>query len=314
MVLESAKILLENGKISNFIKNSIIEYSLGLGANLDEINEKLQKYGISAELGQNYYVFEYAKNRILNKSSPGNFPNINKDGYKSPVFLFDELVLIDQNMISLKFSDALNILTNANIKLSIIDACLNIEHVEIKEILAILEDTILIKLNRTKEFLIKYQQHIKQFPLTREFYALYFECASQGEIEINSDLFISEVSQKFPNWSWVLNIKAWLLYSKNENLSEIELVKIVKLLEESLKIDKSMSNNARIKLATILWNHQGILYGKSLTKIEILKQPMEAIFQLWLEFAKGNPSNSSIFYCIALYLLFIVFFEPRLIL
>lgn len=102
---------------------------------------------------------------------------------------------------------------------------------------------------------------------------------------------MNEMNKKFPGWPWIQNIKAWLLYSQPTQ-TEQSVFECTKILNELLK-DKSIGGSvAKMKLGTVLWEHA-----------DILKQSKDSAFQLWLEFAKSNPNNSSVFYCIALYLL-----------
>ena len=234
----------------------MLEYSLGLGNSVSEVQTALKKYMESNKDLPAVIISEYANNRIKSRNLTAAVPDLSKLALKSPLFLYEDLLAVDQNMIGLKFSEALTSAKDAAARIETIDNALKMNHAELKEIFALAEDNILLKLNRFKEFSNAFVAHSAKYPNCKELYQLNFEAAMSNGSEIDIEEYLSDVCKKFPDWSWTLNTKAWLLYSQPP-LTESKLLQTIKLLEESIKTDKSAGNTARIRLASILWVHKG---------------------------------------------------------
>ncbi len=68
--------------------------------------------------------------------------------------------------------------------------------------------------------------------------------------------YLDTLCAKYPDWAWTLNTKAWLVFSRRP-LSQDLLLDTIKLLEQSVKLDGSSANNAKMRLATLLWIYEG---------------------------------------------------------
>lgn len=74
----------------------------------------------------------------------------------------------------MQYSDALTLMKKTNNTIEMIDKALKTKHKELKEFLCVIEDRLLLKLNRNAEFLESFLKHSKDFNQCKELYEVRF--------------------------------------------------------------------------------------------------------------------------------------------
>jgi len=236
----------------------LLEYSIGFGSTVKSILNTIHEYtGDQYKKTSLGILLDYGYNKLEGNT----LITINDCTAKPPsFFLFYDLFLIDKNMKEMKYTDAFKIAKEVIDKLVFMNKELKVDCNDLAELFIILYNTLLLKLNKNKELIEKFKKDISSFPSCRELYRLYFE-AILTEENFNIEAYLNEVQSKFPNWSWVVNTRAWVEYSK-PSLTGEGLALSIKLLEDSIKTNPSLDNSARLYLGTILWVHKGKAYIK----------------------------------------------------